>query len=51
MSFYFAKYNQKGINHKTLNRNTIKSIKKQFVREKPEYETLRKKFLGKGKVS
>lgn len=47
MTTYFSKYNGRGKDCKTLNRNTIKRIKKQLVYEKDEYKSLRTKFLGK----
>jgi hypothetical protein len=45
MKFYLENMNKKGTSN-TLNRNTIKRIKKMIVAKEEKYEVLKDKFLG-----
>ena len=44
MQIYYDKYNKKGAEHKPLNRNTIKRIKKHLVFDNSKFQCLRVKF-------
>jgi len=46
MQVYKDRYSEKGQEPKTLNRNTLRTIKKRLVEERPEYGILKSKFLG-----
>lgn len=50
MQFYYENFNNvvvgEGTENNTLNRNTIKRIKKLIVNEREEYTSLRVKYLN-----